>query len=182
MTWKNESARHSLASRGIRTRAIINPIASPRWYQERYYGEGTYKGKRPYLGSGLENVDQQEIVDWVKDFVILMNQIAEEEGDELDVNLQSIYLVGSRVSGFYTEESDIDIVIRFKDISVKEQMEKIDKMDKYLPDAWMMMGHDKEWLVKSSDEDDLIKVDIASWGWTPPEESSPYLKIWEAPE
>ena len=75
MGWPNESFRHSLASRGIRTRAIVNPIASRRWYQERYYGEGTYKGKRPYLGSGLENVDQEEIVDWVKDFVPLMNQI-----------------------------------------------------------------------------------------------------------
>lgn len=181
MTWKHESARHSLASRGIRTRAIINPVASPRWYQERYYGEGTHKGKRSYLGSGLENVDQQEIIDWIKDFVTLMNQIADEEGDELNVDLQAIYLVGSRVSGFYTEGSDIDIVIEFKNLPVKEQIEKIDKMNKYLVDALMMLSHDAEWLVKSGDDDDMIKVDIVTWGWNPPDESSPYLKIWEVP-
>lgn len=181
MTWYKESHRHSLAARGIRTRAISNPVASPKWFDERRYGEGTYKGDRPYLGSGLENVDEQEVIDWVKDFVILTNQIAEEEGDELGIELQSIYAVGSRVSGFHKEGSDLDLVIVFKDLPTMEQWEKLDVIDKYKTDAWMMLSHDAEWLVKSGDEDDLIKIDIVMWGWQEPDESSPYLKIWEAP-
>lgn len=178
--WFREPARHSLASRGIRTRAIINPVASPEWYREYRYGPGkdSIKGLREYRGSGLENVDAQEIIGWILDYFILLNQIAEEDGDPLGLEIQSIYLVGSRVSGFYEEGSDIDVIVVFKgDGVVDDEYRSI--IDMYIVDTTMAIDFDKEWLVKSGD--DVIKVDVVYWGWEGPEEGSPQLKIWEAP-
>jgi len=134
---------------------------------------------RWYSGSGLKYLDEQEIIYWIKDFVILMNQIAEEEGRDLGVELQSIYLVGSRVSGFYTPESDLDVIVRFKEIPLREKSGMLDALDNYMVEALMALDHDAEWLLRSGD-DEAVRVDLVSYGWEGPDEGSPYLKIWEA--
>ena len=176
--WFNESHRHSLASHGIRTRAIVNPVASPRWDQDRY-GPGSHKGTRWYAGSGLKYLDEQEIIDWIKDFVILMNQISEEEYNDLELEIDTIYLVGSRVSGFHTSESDLDVVVKFKEDTRSKNPAYIKLVDDYMVDALMALDHDAEWLLKSGD-DESIRIDLVSYGWEGPEEGSPHLKIWEA--
>ena len=184
--WHGEPYRHGLAARGIRTRAIVNPVAHPKWigqptvYGPTRYGPSTIKGTRLYVGSGLKYLDKQEIVDWVKDFVILMNQIAEEEGKHLGVEIQSVYLVGSRVSGFYTPESDLDVVVQFKEIPLREKSRILDVLDDYMVEALMALGHDAEWLLKSGD-DEAVRVDLVLYSWEGPEEGLPHLKIWEAP-
>lgn len=178
MSWPNETYRHSLASRGIRTRAIINPVASPRWRQERYT-PGSHKGLREYSGSGLKYLDKQEIIDWVKDFVILMNQISEEEYNDLELDIKSIYLVGSRVSGFHTSESDLDVVVEFKKDDRSNDAAYTKLIDDYMVDALMSLDHDAEWLLKTGD-DESVRVDLIVYGWEGPDEGSPQLKIWEA--
>lgn len=185
--WHEEPARHSLAARGIRTRAIANPVASPRWHQERYT-PGSYKGLREYSGSGLKHLNKQEIIDWTKDFVILMNQISEEDiwldgsskHNDLKLEIKSIYLVGSRVSGFYTSESDLDVVVEFKESIRSDDSEYIRLVEDYMVDALMALDHDAEWLVASND-DESVRVDLVLYGWEGPDEGSPQLKIWEAP-
>ncbi len=184
MSWPNETYRHSLASRGIRTRAIINPVASPRWRQERYT-PGSHKGMRWYAGSGLESLDKQEIIGWVEDIVILMNQMSKEDvwidgiSNDLELEIKSIYLVGSRVSGFYTSESDLDVVVEFKKNPRSNDSNYIRLVEDYMVDALMALDHDAEWLLKSGD-DEAVRVDLVVYGWEGPDEGSPYLKIWEA--
>jgi len=179
LTWRNEPARHSLASRGIRTRAIINPVSSPRWQQERYIS-GSNKGLREYSGSGLKYLDEQEIVDWVKDFVILMNQISHEEYNDLELEIETIYLVGSRVSGFHISESDLDVIVKFKEDPRSGDSGYTKLVDNYMVEALMALDHDAEWLLTSGD-DESIRIDLVSYGWEGPDEGSPQLKIWEAP-
>lgn len=179
MTWRNEPQRHSLASRGIRTRAIINPIADPKWHQPTRYGPDTTKGTRWYAGSGLKYLDKEEIIDWIKDFVILMNQISHEEYNDLELDIKSIYLVGSRVSGFYTSESDLDVIVKFKEDPRSDNPNYTKLVDDYMVDALMALDHDSEWLLKTG-EDESVRVDLVLYGWEGPEEGSPHLKIWEA--
>ena len=184
--WFREPARHSLASRGIRTRAIVNPIADPKWNrQSTIYGHTRYcpytiKGTRRYVGSGLEHLDEEEIIDWVKDFVILMNQISGEEYNDLELDIESIYLVGSRVSGFHTGESDLDVIVKFKEDNRSNDSAYVKLVDDYMVEALMALDHDAEWLLKSG-EDEAVRVDLVLYGWEGPDEGSPHLKIWEAP-
>ena len=178
--WHNESARHSLASRGIRTRAIINPVASQEWYDKTRYGLGTRKGHRKFAGSGLEDIESQDVIDWVNDIVILANQVGEEEGLEYRLEIEAIYIVGSRVSGFHTYKSDIDVLIEFKDNAPWNEKETFkNEMDRMMYDAVDLISHNLIWMIQSKDKSH-VKVDIAEWGWEGPDEGSPHLKIWEA--
>lgn len=68
MSWPRESMRHSLASRGIRTRAIPNPVAGPDWYDPGLY-EGYKQSQREFVGSGLEHVNADDVVDEVLRFM-----------------------------------------------------------------------------------------------------------------
>ena len=63
MSWPHEPGRHSLASRGIRTRGIPNPTTNPKW---------THKEKRLYSGSGL-SVDVDEVIELVDDYIKSVN-------------------------------------------------------------------------------------------------------------
>lgn len=181
--WHNETARHSLASRGIRTRAIVNPVADPKWYQEERYGPGesSVKGPREFRGSaGLSNVTLNKVVDWVLDSVILINQYLNEEGvKDFNVEVEAIYLVGSRVSGFYIGESDLDVIVRFKGQPLHMKSRYLFKLDGAVEDAQMTIRGDPAWWLTTED-DEYIGIDVVSYSWEGPEEGSPYLKIWEA--
>ena len=181
MSWSNESYRHSLAAHGIRTRAIVNPVAGQEWYDRKKYGLGSRKGYRRFAGSGLEDIETQDVVDWVNDIVILANQVGEEEGLEYHLKIKAIYVVGSRVSGFYTYKSDIDVLIEFNDDVPQDGREIFrNKMDRMMYDAVDMTSHNLIWMVMDKGGSH-VKVDIAKWGWEGPDEGTPYLKIWEAP-
>ena len=174
--WFREPARHSLASRGIRTRAIVNPVASPRWFEEERYGHEAQKGLRKFSGSGLEILNKDEIADWILDATIVINQLMKEKDVDLELEVESIYLVGSRVSGFSIKESDLDIIVKYKDIPLTLRS----KYMKDIEDAQFEMSFmtdDPAWWLKSTDE--CIRMDIF-WGWYLPAKGSPYLKIWEA--
>lgn len=152
--WRNESARHSLASRGIRTRAIPNPVADPSLYDSSLYGISR-KVDRDYRGSGLDNFEVDEVVNFVetrmgriKDILnkksIFLNWFEVEGDDEWIENESSvtgvmryrktsverlyklmkddpdiievdeIHLIGSRVTGFWRPNSDLDIYVKVK--------------------------------------------------------------------
>lgn len=175
--WHDEPQRHSLASRGIRTRAIVNPVASQEWYHEERYGPESYKGLREFSGSGLEILDEGEIVDWILDANMITNQILEENDIDVNLEVESIYLVGSRVSGFFTEESDLDIVVNYKDIPLSLKSRYLDEIENARTEM-SFITDDPTWWLKSTKEH--IGMDIW-WGWEGPEEGLPHLKIWEAP-
>lgn len=174
--WRNESARHSLASRGIRTRAIVNPIASPDWFDEdRYFN-------RKFVGSGLENIDEDVIVDFIDELILRANLFVRP-----DIEVKSILLTGSRVSGFYKDDSDLDIYIVLKWPDDEDNIRWMESdystnvnngIDNAKWDMWM----NKENVI-IDDNGNKIKMDV-NFGWDNPldsEYSLPYVKIWEAP-
>lgn len=142
--WHRESYRHSLASRGIKTRAILNPVASLECYNPRLYEKNSYKQERSFIGSGLEVIDVSEVLNVVNEHIYEVNGRQDyEEGrlreyyhilkglfnnfnmsyeDFEDVyksgrslfDLKAIYLFGSRVTGFWRSCSDIDVYIQIK--------------------------------------------------------------------
>ncbi len=179
MSWPHEPMRHSLASRGIRTRAIVNPMADPKWYQEHRYGPSdSIKGLRKYRGTGLETLDEDEIINWVRDAVKFINQYLEEDrGVKIGLDIQAIYLVGSRVSGFYVEGSDLDVVVEFKDVPLRIKSRYLDEIDDAVIEVDVVTRNDPAWWISTGDE--YIGMDV-QWGWEGPEEESPYIEIWRA--
>lgn len=111
--WRNEPNRHSLASRGIKSRAIPNPVASLRWSDS--YTRGSQKGLRRFKGSGLENVNTDDIIDYIMKFRDFINEISENEELNYDFQINSIYIVGSRVGGFHRKKSDLDVIVYLND-------------------------------------------------------------------
>lgn len=152
--WWSEPTRHSLASRGIRTRAIPNPIADSSLYDSSLYGTSR-KSSREYSGSGLEDFEVDEVVDFVeirmgriRDMLnkksVFLNWFEAEGDDEWIENESSvtgvmhyrktsverlykamkdnpdlievdeIHLIGSRVTGFWRPDSDLDIYVKVK--------------------------------------------------------------------
>ena len=117
--WHNESQRHSLASRGIRTRAIPNPVASEDLYWQPtklWYLYEVQKGEtdtRDFRGSGLEGIYKDDVMDIV--WKVVKNM---EKRLGVPVVLKDVFLSGSRVTGFWNEDSDLDvsIVVEPKDI------------------------------------------------------------------
>ena len=168
MSWPNEPHRHSLASRGIRTRSIPNPITSPKW---------THKEKRLYSGSGL-SIDVDEVVELVDDYIKSVNRYSYQDHNDLNLNVESIYLVGSRVSGFHTEESDLDLLVVFKkdDRSDNESYNKL--IGDYFQEVWRV-GIESGGSSIETDEGEIINIDLF-WEWKSPDRDLPHLKIWEA--
>ncbi len=176
--WFREPARHSLASRGIRTRAISNPVASPKWKPK--YSSGHHD--REFIGSGLESLDKKQIIDWAKMFTERINQIASEKkkySDDMDIKLGGIYVTGSRVAGFHNKYSDVDIILLFHNIPLHHVWEVEDIMD-YVWDYW----DEKDWVddfYLVDDDGKKIRVDVVGWGDSgEPAEDESWLKIWEA--
>ena len=179
MGWPNEPHRHALASRGIRTNAIENPVANSKWYRKDLYD--SEKKPRRYSGSGLEGLSKEQVVDWVNRFVDRINQIA-LEGDEYDndvnVKIEAIYLIGSRVGGFHAYDSDLDIILVFKDLPLYHVWQVEDIIDNFRVDGWME-NSDDDYLI--TDDNERILVDVIDWGWKEPHDDKPSLLIWEAP-
>lgn len=168
MSWPDESSRHSLAARGIRTKAIPNPVINPKW---------THKEKRLYSGSGL-SVDVDNVIELVDDYIKSVNRYSHQDYNDLNLNAESIYLVGSRVSGFHTEESDLDILVVFKkeDRSDNESYNKL--IGDYFQEVWRV-GIESGGSSIETDEGEIINIDLF-WEWKLPDKDLPYLKIWEA--
>ena len=144
--WHNEPMRHSLARRGIRTRAIPNPLADPDHYDPDLYEKNWLKdkAKRPYRGSGLENINEWDVLHPVEEFIYEFDGSKEWEEGRLDdyyymfkdrfndfdmsyddfeelyesgkklFNVKAIYIFGSRVTGYWIPYSDIDIYIELE--------------------------------------------------------------------
>ncbi len=129
--WHQEPARHSLASRGIKTRAIMNPIASPELDVQEVY---TKRGRSPrkYIGSGIDKITVEQVVDQILPIFDHLKKDTHEMIEDYDMfledsirpydtlgvdiyrvreildeiytrgfEIEEIYLYGSRVTGFY---------------------------------------------------------------------------------
>lgn len=209
MGWPNEPHRHALARRGIRTRAIENLVADPKHYDEEWYGR---KGRREFMGSGLEGLYSFDIINQVMDYIRIfdgtqnyendwnmeeyhqslssmhkgMRNIPYEEFekmfdyDERLFEIEAIYVTGSRVSGFYIPESDIDVYIQIKN---KPEFEKYDIDTGYLFEKMqdavneVMYRNDMEMKVYDQESKDYIKVDVTIVSTDPP--TRPAIEIWE---
>jgi predicted nucleotidyltransferase len=134
--WPSEPARHSLSARGI-----PNSISPRNICKTKSYGK---KGMRKFKGSGLEELNKDDILESINNIMYEFNGKKEwEEGDlknyyELlkrssehfnmpyDVfekiysdgntffEIEKIYLFGSRVTGFWRDDSDLDVYIKLK--------------------------------------------------------------------
>lgn len=207
--WFYEPARHAMAARGIRTRAIPNPIASPDLYDEEWYGR---KGHREFVGSGLEGLYSFDIINQVMDYIRIfdgtqnyendwnmedyhhslssmhrgMRNIPHEEFEKMFdydrrfLEIESIYVTGSRVSGFYLPDSDIDVYIQIKN---RSEFEKYGIDTEYLFDKMqeavneVMYHNDMEMKVYDQESKDYIKVDVTIISTDPP--TKPAIEIWE---
>lgn len=196
--WHFESNRHSLAARGIRTRAILNPIANDKYYSKKVYGrkEGM-KGIREYRGSGLTGIYTEDIMRLVRR---VLRMIRTGKGLRwlrskryIPIELESVYLMGSRVTGFYTGESDLDVYVQI-DKPIKRNENTIEKR---FQDAmlWFKIEYETEGgglRIRDDIKDEWIRIDMYI-GWETPEEAwergmrggwdkgkpRPILKIWE---
>ena len=67
--WHREPGRHSLASRGIRTRAIPNPVAGLNIYDPEIYERNLRKDSmsRQFKGSGLEHIDKDDLLEKINE-------------------------------------------------------------------------------------------------------------------
>ena len=208
MGWPNEPHRHALARRGIRTRAIENPYAGPDRYDPKLYDK--LEIKRKFRGSGLENINSWDVLGGVDEFLYEfdgskeMDQgrlidyyyMFEERFRDFDMSFEefeklyeedrklfdvkAIYIFGSRVTGYWTPDSDVDVYIELSSTPgiTDEYLDYMadnfnDTVENYLHDEnrWPMLYIDgKE-----------IKVDIPVVTVSPPDEDhyGPMLKIWE---
>ena len=216
MGWPNEPHRHALASRGIRTRAIENPFATPGRYDPKIYEENLMKGKtkRPFRGSGLENIDVWNVLGAVDGFLYEFDGTREWEEGRLDdyyymfkdrfndfdmsydefyelyeddkklFNVKAIYIFGSRVTGYWTQYSDIDIYIEIgqtpgiENDYIEYMAEKTsDTIDNYLADEGSIP-------MVRDDKGTPLKVDIPIISTQSPwdnfdDDNYPALLIWE---
>ena len=205
--WPNEPHRHALASRGICTRAIPNPIADPSLYDIEWYRRKGEKDSRKFVGSGLEGIDKFDVLDELRTYIREVDGTKEiEEGyirdyynflagltrdmrempyeefekffddvvsEERFLEIEAIYLTGSRVTGFYIPESDIDVYIQIKKPKLKTKLdmdyllEKImDAVDNYLSDE----GIEMKVYDRSTKKD--VKVDVNKISPDPPDVSA----------
>jgi len=216
MSWPNEPHRHALASRGIRTRAIPNPVASPELYDEEWYRR---KGsQRKFVGSGLEgfkpydviyelltflrvadgtinyerdedfNVDLRDYYEGMKRLTRSFSNVPYEvfesyfDYDERFLEVEAIYLTGSRVTGFYTDESDVDVYIQLKRRPEIEEKYGVDfeRLVEKLHESTNNILYDNEmqemWVRDKVTGKD-VKVDVTMLSTDPP--LVPSIKIWE---
>jgi len=226
MSWRNEPQRHSLASRGIRTRAIFNPLAAPELYDPKLYK--IRKGvDRKFIGSGLEKINLETLVDEVGlgfdllqrnlfdddqiyenylDMMIRPYHVAGTNKEHLrgiidqiiniGIEIDEVYVYGSRVTGFYIPESDIDVavVIKPKEGLVDLFDELIDYT--YSPDANLnsvlsyftychreILGSEFGYgydLFMIDEDGNHMRIDIHYVGFEEPENIGPGLKVWES--
>ena len=214
--WPNESYRHSLASRGVRTRAIENPYAGPNHYDSEIYEKSWLrdKAKRPYKGSGLENISKWDVINAVDEFLWEFDGSKEwdeyrlrdyydlvkmslgkfdmpyeefkkiyEDGSKF-FEIDEVHIFGSRITGFWTPYSDVDVYIKIKPRKGIDN----DVLD-YMADE--MRGTVEAYLADYNrtptiyDEGRLIRVDIPIISTDPPESNfpngkeRPTLLIWE---
>ena len=208
MSWPNEPHRHALARRGIRTRAIPNPIANPDSYDPKLYDR--LEIKRTFKGSGLENVDKWDVINGVEAFLYEFDGAKEmEQGRLIDYyymfkdrfrdfdmsfedfekiynedrklfDVKAIYVFGSRVTGYWTPDSDVDIYIELKSTPGITD-EDLDYMAGKFNDTVENYLHDEsEWPMIYIDGKE-IKVDIPVVTTSPPDKDhyGPMLRIWE---
>lgn len=182
--WYGESYRHGLASRGIKSRAIINPIASPEMFDPKIYGPGTPKGIREFRGSGLTVVNERDVIEKINEIIDVANQgkLSHVKGRlDTPIEIKSIYIVGSRVSGFHKEGSDIDVYIQLKQTNnYPQDFDYIDRVVSRIDETLDKLDTDVFGLGIEKDGD-WIKIDIF-YDWEHPNENipdRPVLKIWE---
>ena len=144
MSWPKESHRHALARRGIRTRAIPNPVVDMNLHDSKIHERNLRKDNtsRRFKGSGLEDIDKDNLIekineslyefdgsrewdegrledyyhkvrDGFRDFNMSFEEFKSiyETGKKL-FNVKSIYIYGSRVTGYWLPHSDIDVYIQ----------------------------------------------------------------------
>lgn len=70
--WHNESQRHSLAARGIRSVGIENPYITRSELTELVYGDRKYE--REYMGSGVEGIEPGDITEHAFEITKYMNK------------------------------------------------------------------------------------------------------------
>lgn len=211
--WHDEPHRHAMAARGIRTRAIPNPLADPEHYDPKLYEKSWLKDKtkRPFRGSGLENVSKWDVLNAINEFLYEFDGTKEwEEGrlhdyyymfkdrfNDFDMsfedfeelyenekrlfNVKAIYIFGSRVTGYWTPQSDIDIYIELgptpgiEDDYIEYMAGKMsDTIDNYLAEEGRIP-------MVRDDEGNLLKVDIPIVAIEPPGDrfASQIISIWE---
>ena len=211
MSWPHEPHRHALARRGIRTRAIENPYADPKHYDPKLYEKSWLKdkAKRPFMGSGLEDVNKWDVLNAVNVFLYEFDGSKEwEEGrledyyfmfkdrfNDFDMsfedfekiyeedgrlfNVKTIYIFGSRVTGYWNPYSDIDIYMELGPTPGIED-EYIDYMADKFRDTVDNYLHDEDrWPVLKIDGKP-IRIDIPIVSTSPPDEDhlGPALVIW----
>lgn len=213
MGWPNEPHRHALARRGIRTRAIENPLMDPKHYDEEWYRikDGA---KRGFVGSGLKNISKWDVLNAVNEFLYEFDgtkeweerrlydyyYMFEDRFNDFDMsfedfeklyenekrlfNVKAIYIFGSRVTGYWTPQSDIDIYIELgqtpgiEDDYIEYMADKTsDTIDNYLADEGRIP-------MVMDDKGTLLKVDIPIISTQSPrdyfdDENYPALLIWE---
>jgi predicted nucleotidyltransferase len=93
--WPREPARHSLSARGIRSRAIKNPIADPNLYDREWYSKKGEKHPRKFVGSGLEGINSYDLIETITPVINIIRGFNEDNGthqypEEYAASLKSI--------------------------------------------------------------------------------------------
>lgn len=222
MSWPKESHRHALAARGIRTCAIPNPIASPKLHMIPEMYTKRKECNREFVGSGLKKIDSQELIEKVSmGFNLLQRHRYDDEtyNDYLDmmvkffhvkgtnkkhirniidriintgIEIDEIYIYGSRVTGFFAPESDIDVavIIKPKDELKNLLAELIHYtsnpnsmlslfIDTHREVLYRKFGYGRDIFVFDEDGN-RIDVDDHYIGFEKSEMIGPNIKIWEA--
>lgn len=115
--WHDEPMRHGLAARGIKTSEMISPHARPSDIVQKdiKYRKGE---TRKFIGSGLEGIRVEDITEHIMRFVDSINEHPEIEYDENiihpPIEMEGVYVFGSRVTGYYVQDSDVDVFIMVK--------------------------------------------------------------------
>jgi predicted nucleotidyltransferase len=198
--WHREPARHSLAARGIRTRAIPNPVASEKSYDPRIYEWRPSKGHREFRGSGLDKIHIDDVISSVHDYWSEFDGSREwseyrledyydlpgiknlmsyddlealyREGGHL-FEIEAVYLFGSRVTGFWNDLSDLDVYIKIKSIRGMDPG-NLDLVAERMRDTIDEYLHDQgRWPYITDDDGKRIRLEIPIISTLEPEDNNP---------
>ena len=81
--WPREPARHSLSARGIRSRAIKNPVADPNLYDKEWYSKKGEKKPRKFVGSGLEGINSYDLIETITPVINIIRGFDDENGTHI---------------------------------------------------------------------------------------------------
>jgi predicted nucleotidyltransferase len=206
---RHSLAARGVRTRGIEN-PVADPVYyQPGIYEDNPLKE---RRRREFVGSGLERLSTRQVLDEVNRFISEFDGSREwEEGrledyyDMLDrmfdldtsyedfkeiysegghfFEVKAVYLFGSRVSGFWTDESDIDVYLQIKPIWCLDA-EYVDRIAEKLREAIVNYLYDEDRFPTVVDnEGHFITVDVIQVSTKTPEEyywGYPMLKIWEA--